>query len=149
MRKNREEKERQDNGRTVLERLSSERRNRFMQFQNQNLWVEITGRQFSALCKEECFSTIGHWGTLNSSQFLSTEYVGEEAHNHVSWMLFKDIPFGGRGHLPMTLWFLIQTKLGFTSSKVVSQCGLSFCIFLTGNRVPRFSLQVSQNQLLL
>lgn len=147
MRKNREEKERQDNGRTVLGRLSSERGNRFMQFQNQNLWVEITGRQFPALCKEECFSTIGHWGTLNSSQFLSTEDVDEEVHNHVSWMLFKDIPFGGRGYLPITLWFLIQTKLGFTASKLVGQGGLSSCVFLISNKVRRFSLQVSQNQL--
>lgn len=138
LRKNREVKERQDNGCTVLERLSSERGNRFMEFQNQNLWVEVTGRQFSALCKEECFSTIGHWGTLNSIQFLSTEDVEEEAHTRVSWMLFKGIPFGGNGHLPVTLWFLIQTKLGFTSSKLVGRCGLSSCIFLIGNKSRGF-----------
>lgn len=106
---------------TVLERLSLKEEIDLCSSELES-WVEITGRQFSALCKEECFS-IGHWGTLNSSQFLSTEDVDEEVHNHVSWMLFKDIPFGGERISSYYSVVLIQAKLGFTPLNQLNKGG--------------------------
>ena len=69
MRKNREGKGGQDNGRTRLEGLSSERGNRFCVCSSRirTCGWKLLGGSFSALYKEEHLSTTGHWGTLNSS----------------------------------------------------------------------------------
>lgn len=94
--KNRDKKEGQGNGRTILEGLSSERGSRFYVCSSRirTCGWKLLGGSFQLYIKN-IFQQQVTGGTLNSSEFLITEAVEEEANHHISWIPLKNIPLRG------------------------------------------------------